>query len=359
MLPKAENGSDEFTESAWVATNFAFHTGELLQELYVNYTSIGNPSEGVVLILHPTDGSAVRDVVKSRIGRDLIGPGKVIDTSKYQVVIPDQLGHGKSAKPSDGLGLAFPRYNYVDMINAQYRLLVEHLQIDRLRLILGFCMGGMQGWLWGALYPQFMDAILNLCSSPGPIIGRTRGIRRLIVDAIRTDPAWEHGRYSTQPHGLLIIRELLMIMISSPSRLQTAWPTGEDVDIVFDRLLRLPCHSDANDLLYSFEAGNDYNALAGLESIEARVLAVNFADDELNPPELQGLTQEINRVKRGQYILIPEGPETKGHYSYLVTHLWEPYLRELLRSSNEEDYGGDAGERASLSKPSNRPIRRG
>ena len=324
----------------FIIRDFRFKSGELLPELTLHYTTVGAPvrDEGgvvrnAVLLLHGT-GGAGENFLRDQFAGVLFQPGQLLDASRYFIILPDGIGHGRSSKPSDGLHARFPRYDYDDMVAAQHRLLTGKLGVNHLRLGLGVSMGGMQTWLWGETHPAFMDALLPLASLPVQIAGRNRIIRRMIMDAIRNDPGWQGGEYSAQPYGLVSAIYTLMIMGSSPLQWQKQAPTREAADRFFDEWVRTRlAHSDANDLLYQYDASRDYDPSPGLESIKAPLLAINSADDEVNPPELGIMEREIKRVRRGRYVLIPISNQTQGHGTHSLPETWKQHLAELLEES--------------------------
>ncbi len=265
---------------------------------------------------------------------ELFGKGQLLDAARYYLILPDNIGHGHSSKPSDGLHARFPRYGYCDMIEAQYRLLAEGLKVNHLRLVMGTSMGGMHSWLWGELHPDFMDALMPLASLPSQISGRNRVWRRMIIDAIRTDPAWENGDYETQPPGLRVAAEVLYFMSNNPVQRYKEAPTLEKADKALDTSLASTLkHLDANDVLYALESSRDYDPAPGLEKIQAPLLAINFADDLINPPELGILEKEIKRVRRGRAIVMPMSERTRGHGTHTLAAVWKKHLGELLDKS--------------------------
>ena len=319
-------------ESTWTLKNFKFHTGEVLPELRLHYTTVGAPSGQPVLILHGTTGSGAT-MLTPAFGGELFGPGQPLDASRYFVILPDGIGTGKSSKPSDGLRMAFPRYNYDDMVEAQYRLVSEHLGVRRLRLVLGNSMGGMQTWIWAQKYPDMMDVAVPMASFPTEMSGRNWMLRRLIIDAIRNDPEWMNGNYTTQPRSLQFASVFYGIATSGGTqRLYKATPTRETADQLLNQRLTMPFRGDANDHLYQWEASRDYNAAAGLERIKAAVLAINSADDERNPPELGIMEREIKRVPNGRVLLIPASEDTFGHGTTGQARFWKQHLADLLQT---------------------------
>jgi homoserine O-acetyltransferase len=322
----------EPVEGDFTIRDFRFHTGEILPELRLHYTTVGKPSQNAVLIMHGTGGSG-RGFLSAGFGGELFGPGQPLDATKYFIILPDAIGHGKSSKPSDGLRMRFPHYNYDDMVIADHRLIVEQLGVKHLRLVMGTSMGAMHSWVWGEMYPDFMDALLPLASAPVEIAGRNRILRRMIMDAIRSDPEWKNGDYDQQPRGLLAAQYGLTMMTSSPLQMYKQSPTREKADAAFDRIMSGAMRKDANDMLYQYDCSSDYNPAPNLEKIQARLIAVNSADDEVNPPELGILEREIQRVKHGRYVLIPTSDQTRGHGTHSIAKLWKQYVVELLGAS--------------------------
>ena len=311
--------------------DFRFHTGEVLPELRLHYVTVGAPSGEPVLILHGTGGAGTNMLTGDFAG-ELFGPGQPLDASRYFIILPDAIGAGKSSKPSDGLRTRFPQYNYDDMVRAQHRLITEHLGVRHLRLVLGQSMGGMHTWIWGEMYPDFMDALVPMASMPVEVAGRNWMTRRMLIDLIRNDPEWNGGNYTQQPRSLQLAQAYFGIATNGGTRaLYKAAPTREKADQLLSERLARPSSADANDLLYQYEASRDYNPAPKLESIKARLLAINSADDERNPAELGIMEREIKRVKHGQYVLIPANDETRGHGTTSSAKWWKRYLVELLQ----------------------------
>jgi homoserine O-acetyltransferase/O-succinyltransferase len=320
-------------EGDWVARDFRFHTGEVLPDLRIHYTTVGEPSREPVLILHGTTQSGTA-MLSSAFAGELFGPGQPLDATKYFIVLPDAIGHGKSAKPSDGLRANFPRYNYDDMVLAQYRLLTEGLGLHHLRLVLGNSMGGMHTWIWGTNYPDFMDALVPMASQPTEMSSRNWMMRRLIIDSIRNDPDWNNGNYSTQPNSVRVASVFYSIATAGGTlALQKMAPTREAADKLLDARLAVPFPLDANDVLYMWDASRDYNPAPGLERIQAPVLAINSADDERNPPETGIMERELKRVKNARLFLIPGSENTAGHLTTSMAKFWKQPLEELLSES--------------------------
>jgi homoserine O-acetyltransferase len=328
------------TEGDFIARDFHFQDGEMLPELRLHYRTLGSLRRdagghvrNAILILHGT-GGAGSGFVSNQFAGVLFGPGQLLDATKYYIILPDGIGHGKSSKPSDGLHARFPHYGYIDMVAAHYELLTEGLHVDHLRLVMGTSMGGMQSWLWGERYPDFMDALMPLASLPVQIAGRNRMTRRMVIDSIKNDPEWNNGEYKKQPRGLTSAVYTLMMMSSSPLLWQKQAPTRDEADRMFDRLVdSYLSRFDANDMLYQFDSSRDYDPQPNLEKITAPLVAINSADDQVNPPELGILDREIKRVKRGRYILIPISDQTRGHGTHSLPVVWQQYLADLLRES--------------------------
>ena len=328
------------TQGDAILKDFHFADGESLPELRMHYRTLGHPvkdARGVVtnavLIMHGTGGTGAQ-FIRPVFAGALFGPGQLLDATKYYLILPDGIGHGGSSKPSDGLRAKFPHYGYRDMIVADYRLLTEALGVNHLRLVMGTSMGGMHTWLWGEMYPDFMDALMPLACLPEQIAGRNRVWRRIGIDAIHDDPQWQGGNYTKQPQGLRTAEQILFYVSSNPVLRRQAMPTLHAADSVLDAYVAHGMQTtDANDLLYALRASEDYDPNPGLEKIKAQLLAVNSADDLINPPELGVLQRDIKRVAHGQAVVIPFSPETRGHQSHTVAALWEQYLAQLLTES--------------------------
>jgi homoserine O-acetyltransferase len=320
-------------EDDWVVRDFRFHTGDILPELRLHYTTVGAPSGEPVLILHGTTGSGAGMLTLAFAG-ELFGPGQPLDATRYYIILTDAIGTGKSSKPSDGLRTRFPKYNYDDMVDAQYRLVKEHLGVRHLRLVLGNSMGGMQTWIWAQKYPDFMDAAVPMASLPTEMSSRNWMMRRLIIDSIRNDPEWMNGNYTKQPRSLQAASVYYGIATNGGSQaLYKAAPTREKADQLLDQRLSAPFPGDANDHLYQWDSSRDYNPSPGLERIQAVILAINSADDERNPPETGVLDREIKRVKNGRVFLIPASDQTAGHGTTGQAKFWKQQLGELLQTA--------------------------
>jgi homoserine O-acetyltransferase len=327
-------------ESDFSLNNFQFRSGETLPALRIHYRTLGQPRRdergavrNAVLILHGTGGNGAR-FMDPEFAAELFGPGQPLDVSRYFVVLPDGIGHGQSSKPSDGAHARFPRYGYRDMVAAQHRLLTHGLQVDHLRLVMGTSMGGMHTWLWGEIYPDFMDALLPLVSLPAQISARNRVWRRIISDAIRNDPEWRGGEYHQQPPSLRTAAQILFLMGSNPLLRLHEMPTLAASDAVLDAAVNTAMQqNDTNDTLYQIEASSDYDPGPDLDQIRVPLVAINWADDLINPPELGILEHEIERVPQGRAILIPYTAQTGGHESHVNAAAWKDYLLQLLDSA--------------------------
>jgi homoserine O-acetyltransferase len=320
-------------EGTWTVRDFRFHTGQVLPELKLHYRTVGEPTGEPVLILHGTAGSGA-SMLNPAFAGELFGAGQPLDAARYYIILPDAIGAGKSTKPSDGLRAAFPRYNYDDMVDAQYRLVKEHLGVKRLRVIAGNSMGGMQAWIWGSKYPDSMDAIVPMASQPTEMSSRNWMMRRLITDSIRNDPEWNGGNYTKQPRSAQFASVFFGIGTNGGNlALYKAAPTREKADALLDARMKAPFTADANDVLYQWDSSRDYNASAGLERIQAAVLAINAADDERNPPETGIMDREMKRIRNGRYLLIPASDQTTGHGTTGQAKFWKQALAELLQST--------------------------
>jgi homoserine O-acetyltransferase len=325
-FPKPQEGS-------WEAKDFKFNTGDVLPVLRLNYTTVGDPSGEPVLVLHGTTGSA-KSMLTPGFAGELFGPGQPLDASRYYIIIPDAIGTGKSSKPSDGLRTAFPRYNYDDMVQAQHRLLTEHLGIKHLRMVVGNSMGGMHSWIWAYKYPGFMDLAVPLASLPTEMSGRNWMMRKLLTEAIVRDPEWNNGQYQTQPQGFKLAYTFFATATNGGDQgLFQLAPTREKADALVEKRLTGPVMGDANDYLYQWGASADYNPAPHLGRIQAQVLAINSSDDERNPQELGLLEREMAHVKNGRSYWIPGGPATVGHGTTMIAKLWKAQLTQALASA--------------------------
>ena len=328
-------------EGNYIVRDFRFQSGETLPEVRMHYATIGKPEKdangrttNAVLILHGTGGSG-QQFLRPIFAGELFGPGQLLDARKYFLILPDNIGHGKSAKPSDGMRAHFPHYEYTDMIALQRELVEKGLGVNHLRLILGTSMGCMHAWMWGENYPSEMDALMPLACLPVQIAGRNRIWRKMAIDGIREDPDWKNGDYAAQPRAALqIASDFLVIAGSAPARMQEELPARDAADKYLDETLkRVRDGLDANDFLYAVEASRNYDPSMKLADITAAVMFVNSADDFINPPELGIAEREIKKVKRGKFVLLPISEQTRGHGTHTRAEVWRQYLKELLDDS--------------------------
>jgi homoserine O-acetyltransferase/O-succinyltransferase len=328
-------------EADYVAHNFHFKSGENLPEVRLHYRTLGKPERdgagkvtNAVLILHGTGGSG-HQFLAPQFADVLFGPGQLLDANRYFIILPDNIGHGKSSKPSDGMRAHFPQYDYDDMVAAQHELLEKGLGVNHLRLLMGTSMGCMHSWVWGETYPEFMDAMMPLACLPVQIAGRNRLWREMVMEGIRQDPEWKNGDYKTEPRAALqISADFLIIAGSAPLLMQKNLATRDSADKYLDESMkRITATLDANDLLYAVNASRNYDPSAKLETIKAPVMFVNSADDFINPPELGIAEREIKRVPRGNFVLIPISDETHGHGTHTWASVWQQYLKQLLEQS--------------------------
>ena len=318
-------------EGDWMVHDFRFHNGTVLPDLRLHYITVGAPTGQPVLLLHGTNGTGA-GFLRPDFAGELFGPGQPLDAATHFIVLPDAIGAGKSSKPSDGLRAEFPRYTYDDIVRAQYRLLSEHLGVRHLRLLQGTSMGGMLAWMWGEMYPDFMDTLMPMASQPSEVAGRNWMLRRMVIDMVRGDPEFNGGNYTQQPHSLRMAQVYFGVATSGGTQaIHAAAPTREKADQILDQRLAQKSDADANDVLYQMDASREYNASPKLETIQARVLAVNSADDERNPPELGIVEREMKRIKNGRYLLIPAGSDTRGHGTVSAAKFWKKDLAELLK----------------------------
>jgi len=320
-------------EGDWAVRDFRFRSGEVIPELRIHFTTIGAPTGEPVLILHGTTQSGA-SMLGPDFGGELFGPGQPLDASRYYIILPDAIGHGKSSKPSDGLRADFPKYTYEDMVDAQYRLLTEHLGLRHLRALVGFSMGGMEAWIFAQKYPDLMDVAVPMASLPTEMSGRNWMLRRLVIDSIRKDPEWMNGNYTKPLRSAQFASVFYGIAtLGGNLGLQKAAPTRERADGIVNQRLAAPFSADANDVLYQYESSRDYDASAGLEKVQAELLAINSTDDERNPAELGILEREIKRVKNGRVFLIPASDQTAGHATAYFARTWKKEVAELLQSA--------------------------
>jgi homoserine O-acetyltransferase/O-succinyltransferase len=320
----------------WIAEDFKFHTGETMPQLRLHYTTVGETTGQPVLVLHGSGGSATSMLTPAFAG-ELFGPGQPLDAAKYYIIIPDGIGHGKSSKPSDGMKTAFPKYDYEDMVDAQYRLVREGLGVKHLRLVIGNSMGGMHSWIWGVKYPQAMDALAPMASQPTEMASRNWMLRRMMLETIRNDPDYNGGNYTSQPRMMKYAINAYGIATGGGTlAYQTLAPTAAKADKMVDDRLATAVTADANDFIYQWEASHDYNPNPGMEKIEATLLAINAADDERNPPETGITDAAIKRVKNGKLYLIPASTETRGHLTTGNAKFYAKQLQELLQSAPQK-----------------------
>jgi homoserine O-acetyltransferase/O-succinyltransferase len=325
-------------ERDFIVRDFKFASGESLPEVRLHYRTIGEPrkdTDGVIrngiLILHGTGGSGAGFLGNAFAGR-LFGKGQLYDAERYFIILPDNIGHGRSSKPSDGLRMRFPKYGYTDMVRLQHRLVSEGLGLSRLHVVTGTSMGGMHTWVWGYLYPGFMDALVPLASNPVEIAGRNRVWRKALVDVITTDPTWKNGDYTEQPRGLASALGFLLMATSVPLQWQQQFPTAKAADKwLADQIASRTKSTDANDMIYYFRASEDYDPSPHLEKITAPLLAINSADDFVNPPELPMMTTFIKRVKHGQFVLLPITDQTRGHGTHSLPAIWGEHVAAFLK----------------------------
>jgi homoserine O-acetyltransferase/O-succinyltransferase len=329
------------TPGDYIAHDFHFGTGETLPELKLHYLTLGTPHhnaagniDNAVLLLHGTGGNA-HNLLTPVFSNILFGPGQPLDITKYFLIFPDDIGHGESSKPSDGLRMSFPHYDYDDMVRSQHQMLLDGLHIDHLRLILGTSMGCMQSFVWGETYPGFSDALMPLACLPVQLAGRNRMMRYMAIENIERDPIWNKGNYTTQPtEGLRAANELLLIMGSAPLVMQKAAPTRQQAEAYADKSLdRLTATTDANNMVYYFDASRNYDPSQHLDRITVPVMWINSADDFINPPELGIAEKMVHTMPNAQFVLIPISDKTRGHGTHTQAALWQSYLIQLLNES--------------------------
>jgi len=321
--------------------NFHFRSGETLPKLYLHYLTLGSPHrnqaghvDNAILLLHGTGGDA-HTLLNPVFSNVLFGPGQPFDISRYFLILPDDIGHGQSSKPSDGLRMSFPHYTYDDMVASQHQMLLDGLHVDHLRLILGTSMGCMQAFVWGETYPTFSDALAPFACLPTEIAGRNRIMRYMAIENVKRDPAWQHGNYTHEPvEGLRTASEMLVVMGSSARQMQKAAPTRAAAEAYVDNYLaRATAHTDANDLIYYFDASRDYNPEPRLSSITAPLLWINSADDYINPPDLGLAPQLARKIPHAHFILIPTSDATFGHGTHTHAAVWKQYLVDFMHQT--------------------------
>jgi homoserine O-acetyltransferase len=317
----------------WIARDFKFHTGEVMSEMRVAYRTVGEPTGEPVLVLHGTTGSGASMLTGAFAG-ELFGAGQPLDAKKYFIILPDAVGHGGSAKPSDGLRTKFPRYNYDDMVAAQYRLLTEHLGIRHVRLIIGNSMGGMETWTWGTTYPDYADALVPMAAQPTAMSSRNWILRRLLIETVQRDPDYKDGNYTTPPKSLTVANAFFALATSGGNiAMQKAAPTSDKGDQIVKARLATPLNADANDFIYQWESSRDFDTSAKLERISAALLAINAADDERNPPETGLMAKAMEKVKNGRLLLIPASEQTSGHGTTGNAKFYAKELGELMQTA--------------------------
>jgi homoserine O-acetyltransferase len=341
QTPQPEKNWPSQHEGEFVVHDFHFQSGETLPALRLHYTTIGKPAKdatghttNAVLILHGTGGNG-ENFLRPIFADVLFGQGQLLDATRYFIILPDNIGHGKSSKPSDGMRAHFPQYEYADMVALQHELLEKGLGVNHLRLLLGTSMGCMHSWIWAETYPDQLDAVMPLACLPVQIAGRNRLWRKMVIDGIRQDPDWKNGDYTTQPRAALLIgADMLLIAGSAPLRMQQELPTRDATDKYLDESMkRMTTTLDANDLLYAVSASRNYDPSSKLDTITAPVMFVNSADDFINPPEVGIAEREIKKVKNGKFILLPVSDQTFGHGTHTHAAAWQQYLKELLEES--------------------------
>src|SRR5436305_5608441 len=319
-------------QGEWIARDFKFHTGEVMPEVRLAYTTIGEPSGEPVLVLHGTSQRSGAMLTPAFAG-ELFGAGQPLDATKYFIIIPDSVGHGASTKPSDALRAKFPRYNYDDIVEAQHRLLTEGLGIKHVRLIIGNSMGGMHAWIWGEKYPDFMDALAPMASQPTAMAARNWMLRRFMIETIRRDPDYANGEYKMQPQSMKVAAQFYATATSGGTlAYQKLAPTGAQADKLVDERLAAPFTADANDFLYAWESSKGYDPEPDLKKIKAPVLCINAADDERNPPETGITVVALKRIKNAQLLLIPASEETRGHGTTAQARFYAKELRTFLEA---------------------------
>lgn len=328
-------------EGDYVVHDFKFADGEAMQDLRLHYTTLGEAKRdasgrvtNAVLVLHGTGGSG-RGFLRPVFAGELFGPGQLLDAATHFIILPDDIGHGKSSKPSDGMRMKFPHYDYSDMVRGEYELVTAGLNVNHLRLVMGTSMGCMHTWMWGEAHADFVDAMMPLACLPVEIAGRNRMTRKMVMDSIKADPAWDGGNYTTQPvNGLRAALDVELLMVSSPLQWQKQNPTAAQADAFLERSLEgMMRNDDANDLLYAFDSSRTYNPEPELGKITAYVMHVNSADDFVNPPELGIAQREIQKVAHGKFVLLPITDQTRGHGTHTLAAVWKGYLEELLKES--------------------------
>jgi len=333
LTARAEAQAPAPVAGSLVVKDFKFANGQTLPELKLSYVTVGAPTGEPVLVLHGTGGSG-RGMLNPAFGGELFGPGQALDATKYYVILPDAIGAGGSSKPSDGLRMNFPRYGYEDMVRGQH-LVVQHLGVKKLKLVIGNSMGGMQTWMWGYMYPDMASNLAPMAATPNEVAGRNWMTRRMLIDMIKLDADWNGGNFSKQPRGLTLAQAYFGMATSGGDQgLHQVAPTNAKADEWTDKQLATPSTADANDIIYQFDSSRDYNPAPHLEKITARLLAINSADDERNPPHLGLMAPALARVKQGSLYLIPASPDTRGHGTTGAAKWWKDELKKFLDSGS-------------------------
>lgn len=333
LVPVCAASFPAAVEGEWTAPSFTFHTGEKLDHLRLSYVTVGDPKNPAVLYLHGTNRPA-SDMLGKDFGGELFGPGQPLDASRYYIIAPDGIGVGKSSKPSDGLRTKFPQYNYTDLVDAQYRLITEGMGIKHLRLVIGNSMGGMQTWMWGERWPDMMDGLVPMASQPTPMSARNWMMRRMLVESIKQDPAWDNGNYTSPPPSLRTANVMFGFATSGGTlAYQAAAPTRAQADKLVDERLAAPLPGDANDFIYQWQSSADYDPAPQLAAIKAPVLAINSADDERNPPETGTMQSSLAQLKNARLVLIPASTETRGHSTTGFARFYSEPLGEFMKAT--------------------------
>jgi homoserine O-acetyltransferase/O-succinyltransferase len=327
----------DLREADFILEDFRFASGEVLPQLRQHYLTLGTPQSdaagsvtNAVLLIHNTTGTA-KTWLEPALAGELFGPGQPLDAARHFLIVPDIIGFGRSSKPSDGLRARFPHYRLHDVAVAQHRLVTEGLNIPHLKLVMGLSLGGMLTWMLGEMFPDFMDALVPVASQPGPMSGRNWIQRKINVEAIRNDPEWNNGDYDKQPSNWVRVAPLSALMTQSVVRIQELAPTRERGDLLYHQFVERAQKADANNRLYQIESTMDYDPSADLEKIKARLLAINFADDAVNPPELGVLEAGVARIRGARSVIVPAGPQSQGHYTSMRAALWKTHLADFLR----------------------------
>jgi homoserine O-acetyltransferase len=328
-------------EGDLIVHDFKFRSGETLAELKLHYTTLGTASRdaggrvtNAVLILHGTGGDG-NQFLRPQFAGVLFAPGGLLDPAHYFIILPDDIGHGKSSKPSDGMHAYFPQYDYDDMVQGEYLVVTKGLKVNHLRLVMGTSMGCMHSFVWGETYPDFMDALMPLACLPVQIAGRNRIWRKMTIDAIKNDPAWMGGEYKTPPReGMRTATDILIIAGSAPLQMQKATPTRDAADVWLDDAMAKDLATlDANDFLYQVASSRNYDPSGALDKIKAPMMWVNSTDDFINPPELGIAQEEVRKIPHAQFVLIPASDQTHGHGTHTWAAVWKDHLAELLQES--------------------------